>query len=85
MEAVIVNYRRGVNTQNNAQMIIQASVSKSKEDAEKLVGKTVEWTSPAGKKMTGKVSKPHGGKGAALVQFNPGLPGQAIGTKVKIL
>ncbi|MBD3388625.1 MAG: 50S ribosomal protein L35ae [Candidatus Altiarchaeales archaeon] len=84
MDAVIVNYRRGRRTQNTNQMILQPKDSKSKDDAEKLVGKTVEWTTSSGKKMAGKVSKPHGSKGAVLAQFNPGLPGQAVGTKAEI-
>ena len=85
MEAVIVNYRRGRRTQNTRQMILQPAESQNKEEAEKLVGKTVEWTTSSGKKMQGKVSKPHGGKGAVLAQFDPGLPGQAIGGKAEII
>ena len=85
MEAVVMSYRRGVRTQNTNQMILKPEGAKTKADAEKLVGKTVEWTTSTGKKLTGKVSKPHGGNGAVLAQFNPGLPGQAIGTKAKIV
>ena len=85
MDAIIMNYRGSRRTQYPNQMILQPADSSSKEDAQKLVGNPVEWTSPAGKKLQGKVSKPHGAKGAVLAQFNPGLPGQAIGTKAKIL
>jgi large subunit ribosomal protein L35Ae len=85
MEAVIMNYRRGRNTQNPRQVILQAASSKTKADAEKLIGKTVEWKTATGKVLQGKVSKPHGGKGAVLAQFSPSLPGQAIGTKAKIV
>jgi large subunit ribosomal protein L35Ae len=85
MEAVIMNYRRGRNTQNPRQMILQPTGAKTKADAEKLIGKAVEWKTTAGKVLQGKVSKPHGGNGAVLVQFTPGLPGQAVGTKAKIL
>jgi len=85
MEAVIVSYRRGRRTQNTRQMVIKPEGSATKEEAEKLVGKTVEWETASGKKMTGKVSKPHGAKGAVLAQFDPGLPGQAIGTKAQIV
>lgn len=80
-----MNYRRGRRTQNTRQMILQPAEAKSIEDAKKLVGKSVEWTTSGGKKLSGKISKPHGGKGAVLVQFDPPLPGQAIGTKAKIL
>jgi len=85
MDAVITSYRRGRRTQNTRQMILQPADSKTKADAQKLVGKSVEWSTASGKKLTGKVSKPHGGKGAVLAQFDPPLPGQAIGTKAKIL
>jgi large subunit ribosomal protein L35Ae len=85
MEAVIVSYRRGRRTQNTNQMIIQPAASKTKEDATKLLGKTVEWTTEADKKMTGKITRVHGGNGAVVAQFNPGLPGQATGTKAKIV
>jgi len=85
MEAVIVNYRRGRRTQNTRQMILQPAETKNRADAEKLAGKSVEWTTPGGRKITGKISRPHGGKGAVLAQFEPPLPGQAIGTKAKIL
>jgi|WetSurMetagenome_2_1015567.scaffolds.fasta_scaffold867551_2 ribosomal protein L35AE/L33A len=85
MEAVIVNYRRGVRTQNTRQMVIQPSGTKSKADAEKLLGKTVEWSTAAGNKLTGTVTRVHGGNGAIVAQFPKGLPGQAIGTKAKIL
>jgi large subunit ribosomal protein L35Ae len=85
MEATIMNYRRGRNTQNVRQMVLLPDGAKKKAEAEKLIGKTVEWTTATGKTLTGKVSKPHGTKGAVLVQFNPGLPGQAVGTKAKIV
>jgi large subunit ribosomal protein L35Ae len=85
MEAVIMNYRRGRNTQNPRQMILHPAGSKTKADAEKLIGKAVEWKTTSGKVLSGKVSKPHGARGAVLAQFNPGLPGQAVGTKAKIL
>ncbi len=85
MEATITSYRRGRRTQNTRQMIIQPADSNSREEAEKLVGKKVEWTTPSGKKLEGKVSKPHGSKGAVLAQFDTGLPGQAIGTTAEIL
>jgi large subunit ribosomal protein L35Ae len=85
MEAVIMNYRRGRNTQNNRQMILQPTGCKTKADAEKLIGKTVEWMTAADAKMEGKVSRVHGGNGAVIAQFPKGLPGQAIGTKAKIV
>lgn len=47
MKGVIINYKRGVTTQTNNQMIVLPETVDSREKAEKLVGKTVTWTSPA--------------------------------------
>ncbi|MFH1054537.1 MAG: 50S ribosomal protein L35ae [Candidatus Altiarchaeota archaeon] len=85
MEATVMNYRRGKNTQNTHQMIIHPAGSKNKEDATKLIGKTVEWTTTADNKLQGKITKTHGSNGAVVAQFPKGLPGQAIGTKAKVL
>ena len=85
MEATIVNYRVGKRTQTVKQMVLQPKAGKTKADAEKLVGKKVEWTTESGKKLSGTVTKPHGRNGAVLAKFEKGLPGQALGTKVEIL
>lgn len=84
MNAVIVNYRRGRRTQRTNQMVIDVTDSTSKEDAEKLLGKKVSWTSPGGKKIEGEVTRIHGGKGNIVARFERGLPGQAIGTEVEL-
>ena len=84
MKGRIVNYRGGVNTQYTNQMIVMATGCESKADASKLAGKKVYWTTPSGKQIVGKVRKPHGRKGAVLVKFNKGLPGQALGGEVEI-
>ena len=84
MEAVIVNYKRGKTSQTDNQMVVQVEGSDSKEKAEKLVGKKVVWTSPANKEIKGEVRSSHGNKGNVRVLFEKGMPGQAIGTKVKI-
>jgi len=63
-------------------IVIVENVNK-KEDAQKLVGKKVVYNT--GKKdILGKVSGAHGNKGAVRVIFETGMPGQAIGKKVKI-
>jgi len=63
-------------------VIIVEGVNK-KEDAQKLVGKKVMYNT--GKKdITGKISSAHGNKGAVRAIFETGMPGQALGQKVKI-
>ena len=58
--------------------------SKTREEASKLVGKNVEWKSPAGKIIRGKISAPHGNKGLVRAIFEMGLPGQAVTTEVEV-
>ena len=84
MEGVIASYKGSHKTQYPNQMIIQVEGVDSKEDAGKLVGKKVVWSSPAGKELKGEVRSAHGNKGALRVLFETGMPGQALGTKVKI-
>jgi large subunit ribosomal protein L35Ae len=83
MEGVINNFRRSIKRTYNNQMVILAEGIDGKEKAKQLVGKKVVYNT--GKKdILGKVSSPHGNKGAVRAIFEKGMPGQAIGKKVKI-
>jgi len=84
MEGIIINFKRGRNTQSDNQMIVQVTSIDSKDKAKALVGKKVVWKSPAGKEIKGEVRNFHGNKGALRVMFEKGMPGQAMGTKVLI-
>jgi ribosomal protein L35AE/L33A len=84
MKGIIVNFRGGLHTQRNNQMVVKVDSVNSKKDAEKMVGKKVTWTSPAGKELIGKVTQPHGNKGALRVLFGKGMPGQSVGKEVKV-
>ncbi len=84
MEAIVNNFRQGRHTQKPKHCILSVNGINTKEKAQKLVGKVVTWTSPAGKTLTGKIANVHGNSGAVRAIFEIGLPGQAIGTKVKI-
>mgnify|MGYP001567943839 CR=1 FL=1 len=84
MEPVVVHFRQGRHHVNPYQMILKAG--NTKEEAAKLVGKTVVWTSPSGKELKGKVSALHGRTGSVRAIFaEKGLPGQALGQKLKVL
>ena len=88
MEAVIVNFRRGRHTQKCNHIILYTEEIKTKEEAQKFVGKEVVWKNPKGKnkvEIKGKVASSHGNKGNLRAIFEKGLPGQALGTKVNIL
>lgn len=80
----IVQFRRGKHTVHEKHFLIEIEGTKSRKDAEKLVGKEVEWKSPAGKIIKGKISGAHGNKGVVRAIFEKGLPGQAVTTNVEI-
>ncbi|HLD55595.1 MAG TPA: 50S ribosomal protein L35ae [Candidatus Nanoarchaeia archaeon] len=80
----VLQFRRGKQTIHEKHFLIEIEGINSKESAEKFVGKSVEWKSPAGKIIMGKVSAPHGNKGVIRAIFEKGLPGQAITTEVNI-
>jgi ribosomal protein L35AE/L33A len=83
MQGTINNFRRSrKRTCENHMIIIVDGVSK-KEDAKKLVGKKVIYNTGK-KEMIGKIGSSHGNTGAVRAIFPTGMPGQAIGKKVKI-
>jgi large subunit ribosomal protein L35Ae len=83
MEGVIVNFKRGQHITSENQMIVKVAGVSTKEAAAKLVGKKVLYNT--GKKdMAGVVAGAHGNSGALRVRFETGMPGQAVGQKVKI-
>ncbi len=83
MEATVMHFRQGKHHVNSKQMILK--VADTAEEAQKSIGKTVIWTSPAGRVITGQVSALHGRKGNVRAIFaDKGLPGQALGQKVKL-
>ena len=84
VNAKIVQFRRGRKTVHERHFLIEIEGSKNREDAKKYVGKSVEWKSPAGKVIKGKISAAHGNKGVVRAIFEKGLPGQAVATPVEV-
>ncbi len=84
MKAKVIQFRRGRKTIHERHFLIEIETSKTRKDAEKFVGREVEWKSPAGKIIKGKISSAHGNKGVVRAIFEKGLPGQAITTDVEI-
>lgn len=84
MEAQILHFRRGRRTQNTHHAILQISGVNTNDKARGLLNKKVTWKSPAGKEIKGVISRIHGNIGKVRVQFEKGIPGQAIGNKVKV-
>lgn len=83
-EAKIIQFRRGRKTIIEKHFLIEIKGVSNRKEAEKFVGKEVEWKSSAGKKIIGKISGAHGNKGVVRAIFERGLPGQAVTTKVEI-
>ena len=84
MKGKVIQFRRGRHNVHERHFLIQVDGMKNRKEASKLVGKEVEWKSPAGKIIMGKVSSAHGNKGLIRAIFERGLPGQAISTEVEI-
>ena len=83
MEATVTSFRRAREHVNMHQMIIK--VADTADEAKKVIGKYAVWTTQTGKLIKGKISALHGRKGCVRAIFEEkGLPGQALGTKVKI-
>ena len=80
----IVQFRRGRHTIHERHFLIEIEGTETRKDAEKFVGKAVEWKSPAGKIIKGKIAGAHGNKGVVRAIFEIGLPGQAVTTDVEI-
>ncbi len=86
MTGVISNYRRGRHTVHPKHCILVFPNIKTRKEANKLIGRTVVWVTPTGKELKGVISRAHGNNGAVRAHFKKaGVPGQALGQKVKII
>ena len=86
LEGVISNYRRGRHTIHPKHCILIFPNIETRKEANKLIGRTVIWTTPTGKNLRGLITRAHGNSGAVRAHFKKaGVPGQALGTKVRII
>ena len=83
MKGIVVQFRRGRKTIHEKHFLLDLGFN-SREEAKKIVGKEVEWKSPSGKVIKGKISSAHGNKGIVRAIFERGLPGQAITTEIEV-
>lgn len=79
----IVNYRVGPKTQRPKECLVKFPNVDSAEEASRLIGRKVVWQRDD-KKIIGKIVATHGNKGLVRVRFRKGVPGQALGTHVRI-
>jgi large subunit ribosomal protein L35Ae len=82
--AKLIQFRRGRTRITPKHYLIEIEGCHTRKDAEKFKGHSVEWTSPAKKIIKGKIAAPHGNKGMVRAIFEIGLPGQAMGTEIKL-
>ncbi len=80
----VIQFRRGRHTVKERHFLIEIEGVRTREDAGKLTGKEVIWTSDAGNVIKGKISGAHGNKGIVIAIFERGLPGQALTNKVEV-
>ncbi len=86
MEGVISNYKRGRHTLHPKHCILVFPKIKTRKEANKIVGRIVLWISPSGKDLKGVITRAHGNNGAVRAHFKKaGVPGQALGKKIKIV
>lgn len=83
MKGKVIQFRRSRKRIHEKHYILNVN-AKDKDEAGKFAGKEVVWTSPAGKKIAGKISASHGNKGLVRAIFEKGLPGQARNTEVEV-
>jgi len=85
MKGTVVQFRRGKRTIHEKHFILDLG-SANREEAEKLTGNDVVWTSPGKlkKKIGGVVAGAHGNRGLVRAIFEKGLPGQALTTEVEM-
>ncbi len=86
VNAIVVQFRRGRKTFKPKHFLLEVEGIGSREKAKEFVGKNVNWTS-TGKEpkiINGVIKSAHGNNGVMRAIFERGLPGQAIGTEVKI-
>jgi len=85
LKGVVVNYRIGPREQYPRECIIQIQGISSRSEAGQLIGKRVYWTDGKNDTIVGVIVASHGNKGLVRARFRRGLPGQALGTEVKII
>lgn len=83
-EGRIINYVLSKHLQHPKDIVIRFDGIDSDEKAAKLIGRTVIWVNHKGKELRGKIVSCHGNGGAVRAKFKKGLPGEALGTTVKL-
>ncbi len=86
MNGVISHFRGSFRRKKGNHIIVILPGVDKKDKAQSYIGKSAVWTAQGKNKtqINGKIAATHGNKGAVRVIFERGLPGQSLGTEVKI-
>jgi len=79
----VMNFRLGLKRRYPKELLVK--LGESEADVAKLVGRKVVLEDAHGNRYVGKVLKPHGRSGVAVVRFRRDLPGDVIGREVTVL
>jgi large subunit ribosomal protein L35Ae len=85
LKGVVISYRRGPGTQRSRECLIKFPNVKSRFEASKLIGRKIVWSDGKSSTIAGVILSPHGKKGIVRARFRKGLPGQALGSLVRII
>jgi large subunit ribosomal protein L35Ae len=84
IKGTIISYRRGPKTQQSKVCLVRFDNVNSVSEAGQLIGRKVAW--PANeRKIIGKIVLLHGKNGLVRVRFRKGLPGNALGSRIRII
>jgi len=85
MKGIVIQFRQGRHTYKPRHFILDVG-AKDRKEAEKFVGKEVEWKSKGKdvKLIKGKIAAAHGNQGMVRAIFEKGLPGQALTEEVEV-
>jgi len=83
MKGIVVQFRRGRHRIHERHYLLDIGLQ-NREEAKKYASKEVEWKSPSGKVIKGKISDAHGNNGLVRAIFEKGLPGQAMATDIEV-
>ena len=83
---IIMSFRRGRARTHETQILCKFNEYDNANEASKLIGHEMEWVTPTGAAIRGKITRTHGVKGVVRIQLTGrGMPGQALGHLVTII
>lgn len=85
MHARLISFRTARRHQQMRHMLLEIEGCDTRAKAARHIGSRVVWTTPAKRKIYGKIVSPHGNRGVMRARFSKGLPGDALTTSVEVV